>query len=140
MSRLRRLVARGGQTWMVPPHLRRTYPADFTLFLSSIVLALFYLPPSNPASAALVVAGGVAALLLLFGWGADSHVATRNGAALSFGMWTGQFVYLLWVGPHDLTGPAYTAFLLSAIGSANLGLGVWLFVNGEQAWSTPRRQ
>lgn len=141
MDRLRALIARGGQSSLVPPHLRRTYPADFTLFLSSIVLALFYLPPSNPAAGILVAAGLTAAALLLAGWAVDSPRATSNGAALSFGMWLGQLVYLLYFGTGTMSGTAYAAFVLSAVGSANLGLGVWLFANGEtKQWSTPRKR
>jgi hypothetical protein len=121
--------------------LRRTYPADFTLFLSSIVLALFYLPPSNPVAGILAASGLTAGMLLLAGWAVDSPRTTSNGAVLSFGIWVGQLIYLLYFGPGTMSGTAYAAFLLSAVGSANLALGVWLFTNGEtKQWSTPRKQ
>lgn len=110
----------------VPSHLRHTYPADFTLFLFSVGMAVWYFPPHMDLSTLAFLAATTTAVLLFFGWLLNSAAFTRAGAIVGAGTWIAQFVYLLSAWPFaDLTRWKFSAALLCSAGMVNLAVGVW---------------
>lgn len=122
---LRTRLSRFSARW-VPPHLRRTYPADFTLFLALLGLMAWYTPPNTWQSAFIVGSAGAGAVFLFVGWLFDAPSQTRTGALVSTAVWAAQLAYSLSIPLVDTIGPfADLAVTLSCLAFINLSVGVW---------------
>jgi hypothetical protein len=116
----------------VPFHLRRTYPADFSVFLGLVALAVTEGWNDeglvNVASHIIGVAAAIAAILLVAGWLWDSRRMTYEGAWLAVGVWTAELVEAAIT--HDVYSPVWWFVVLISISMVNLAVGVWWFVRG----------
>jgi len=124
--------ARALATSWVPPHLRQTYPADFSLFLLLLGMAGYYMPPGAGLSWVALLAATVCASTLWLGWFTGFARVTQWGAILSTSTWLGQIFYLVATRSTDYPGSLegwqwWAAFLVSVAG-ANTAVGVWLLL------------